>query len=286
MATVRVLTAARTLELAAAGLVNAALVNGELILTKQSGDTINLGNVGAAATGPAGPEGPEGPAGPAGSDGGGGSSLLAGIIFQNTPVDLATFLADYDNETGDALGLGKTISYLFTTTNAPNRLIHKTALFTNGKAMVKFIHGDPASNEVFTLTLKSNGPDNSLKMMFAQSLSTGVAVTARVSGQPDAALNAPSIPIANMVVGKAYAMVMRLAGNLLKCELWDEDPLLGGAPLSEAYTVLTGQVMAAFGQGNTGSPGFGLQRLGTDVTPYEWPAITEFVVVGNDGTDF
>lgn len=68
MGTVRVLTAERTLEIGAATVVNAAIVNGDLIFYKQNGAEINLGPIAgpAGAIGPEGPAGGDGPAGPAG----------------------------------------------------------------------------------------------------------------------------------------------------------------------------------------------------------------------------
>jgi microcystin-dependent protein len=59
MATVTGLTAARMLEIEAASVVDGEVVNGNLILTKHDGNSINAGPV----TGPQGPTGPTGPAG-------------------------------------------------------------------------------------------------------------------------------------------------------------------------------------------------------------------------------
>lgn len=72
MATVTGLTATRMLQIEDASVVNARLDNGNLVLTKQSGLDINVGNVvgpvGPTSTvpGPTGPTGPPGPTGPEG----------------------------------------------------------------------------------------------------------------------------------------------------------------------------------------------------------------------------
>ena len=58
MATITGLTAPRMLEIEAASIIDADIVNGNLILTKHDGTTINAGPV----TGPPGPVGPQGPA--------------------------------------------------------------------------------------------------------------------------------------------------------------------------------------------------------------------------------
>jgi microcystin-dependent protein len=58
MATITGLTAERMLEIEGSSVINGTIVNGNLILTKHDGTTVNAGPV----AGPPGPQGPQGPA--------------------------------------------------------------------------------------------------------------------------------------------------------------------------------------------------------------------------------
>ena len=93
MATITGLTAARMQEIEAASIVDGEVINGELILTKHDGTTINAGPV----LGPAGPPGPQ------------GSSAMPGEVklwpSDNLP-DPATF-GDWAWANGDAFDIAE-----------------------------------------------------------------------------------------------------------------------------------------------------------------------------------